>query len=72
LQPVDTGIGTRKGNLIMSEQDETILNAEDTEGHFIRGEDKDKVEVDDTEGHQRYRGPDEDDEDDTEGNQRYR
>ena len=56
----------------MSEQDETILNAEDTEGHFIRGDDKDKVEVDDTEGHQRYRGPDEDDEDDTEGHQRYR
>ena len=70
----------------MSEQDRTILNADDTEGHFIRGQededndteghirvrgqDDEQDEDEDTQGHQRMRG--EDDEDDTEGHQRMR
>jgi hypothetical protein len=37
----------------MSEQDEKILNADDTEGHLpVRGQDQ---EGDETEGRQRYR-----------------
>jgi hypothetical protein len=80
-QPVDTGIRTRKGNPIMSERDETILNADDTEGHVVirgQGEGDDteghvvirgQGEGDDTEGHVVIRGQDEDD--DTEGHLRY-
>ena len=52
----------------MSEQDETILDADDTEGHIRRGDNEDE----DTEGHQRRRGQDEDEDDDTEGHQRRR
>ena len=63
----------------MSEQDETILNADDTEGHRFRGQDEDdteghirhvrqdEAEDDDTEGHFRHVRQDEAEEDDTEG-----